>query len=43
MTDGNIQVFEGQFVADNMERVAREGGAAVQRIWRQLDEEGWFD
>lgn len=43
MTDGNIQVFDGQFVADNFARVAREGGEAVRAIWEQLDSEGWFD
>ena len=43
MTDGNIQVFEGQFVIDNFERVAREGGEAVRTIWARLDADGWFD
>ena len=43
MTDGAIQVFDGQFVADNFARVAREGGAAAARIWEILDSEGWFD
>jgi 5-methylthioadenosine/S-adenosylhomocysteine deaminase len=43
MTDGNIQVFDGQFVADDFARVAREGGEAVKLIWQQLDAEGWFD
>ena len=43
MTDGNIQVHDGRFVADNLSRVSRDGGQAVMRIWKQLDDEGWFD
>lgn len=43
MTDGNVQVFDGQFVADNFQQVAREGGAAVQAIWDRLAAEGFFD
>jgi len=43
MTDGNIQVLDGRFVADNFERVAKEGGEAVGIIWSRLAAEGWFD
>ncbi len=43
MTDGNIQVFEGRFVADDAARVSAQGGAAVREIWKQLAAEGWFD
>ena len=43
MTDGNLQVFDGRFVADRLERVARDGGEVVAGIWEQLRQEGWFD
>lgn len=43
MTDGNFQVFDGHFVADNFAKVAEAGGEAVRAIWEQLDSEGWFD
>lgn len=42
MTDGRLQVSEGQFIADNSQRLLEEGGEVVRGIWRQLEEEGWF-
>lgn len=41
-TDGEIQVFQGRFVASDFERIRREAGAAVARLWALLDAEGWF-
>jgi cytosine/adenosine deaminase-related metal-dependent hydrolase len=43
MTDGVFQVWEGALVVDDPARVAREGGAAVQKIWARLESEGWFN
>lgn len=43
MTDGNLQVYDGKFIADDFDRVAQAGGRVVAQIWRQLDSEGWFD
>lgn len=43
ITDGNIQIHEGRFVAGNFERIAHDAGAAVSRLWNILDDEGWFD
>lgn len=42
MTDGSLQVHDFRFVADDEQRVLAEGGAAVQKVWAQLAEEGWF-
>jgi hypothetical protein len=42
MTDGRLQVHDGIFVADDPARIVSEGGAVVQKIWAQLDAEGWF-
>ncbi len=41
-TDGQIQVFNGRFVAGDFERIRREAGAAIRRLWGMLDAEGWF-
>jgi 5-methylthioadenosine/S-adenosylhomocysteine deaminase len=41
-TDGMVQVFNGRFVAGDYERIRREAGAAVARLWGMLDAEGWF-
>jgi cytosine/adenosine deaminase-related metal-dependent hydrolase len=43
MTDGNIQVFNGQFVADDFARVSQQGGEVVRGLWSRLAAEGWFD
>ncbi|MFK7828576.1 MAG: amidohydrolase family protein [Congregibacter sp.] len=42
VTDGQIQVHEGQFIADDVDRVLEEGGQVVQKIWAQLQSESWF-
>ena len=42
MTDGNIQVMDGDLVVDNADTVARRGGRAVQKIWQLLEDEDWF-
>lgn len=41
MTDGRLQVFEGGLVAGEA-AVLDAGGRAVQKVWQQLDREGWF-
>lgn len=43
MTDGNLQVHGGRFIADKFRRVAQEGGEVVAGIWARLRDEGWFD
>ncbi len=43
MTDGNLQVFDGEFVADDFAQVTRAGGEAGRSMWAALDAEGWFD
>ena len=43
MTDGNLQVFEGRFIADDFARVSRAGGEVVRSLWERLASEGWFD
>jgi cytosine/adenosine deaminase-related metal-dependent hydrolase len=42
LTDGRLQVWNGQFVADDLTRIAREAGAAVERLWGMLAAEGFF-
>lgn len=42
MTDGRLQVHDGQFIADDPQRLLDEGGEVVRKIWRQLEQEDWF-
>ena len=42
MTAGRLQVRDGQFVADDLQRVVSEGGEVVRKIWSRLEEENWF-
>jgi len=42
MTDGRLQVSDGQFIADDPQRLLAEGGEVARGLWRQLEEEGWF-
>ncbi|MBD0320932.1 MAG: hypothetical protein ICV87_11400 [Gemmatimonadetes bacterium] len=42
MTDGYLQVLDGELVIDDARRVRERGGAVVQTLWRQLADEGWF-
>ncbi|WP_439106706.1 amidohydrolase family protein [Congregibacter sp.] len=42
MTDGRLQVRDGQFIADEPQRVLRVGGEVAKKIWRQLEQENWF-
>jgi 5-methylthioadenosine/S-adenosylhomocysteine deaminase len=41
-TDGAIQVSDGRFIAADFERIRRQAGAAVAKLWGMLDAEGWF-
>ena len=43
MTDGNMQVANGNLRVADAEQVLAAGGAALQKIWAQLEEEGWFE
>ncbi|WP_208632847.1 amidohydrolase family protein [Rhizorhabdus wittichii] len=42
MTGGRLQLRDGHLVVDDEAQVIARGAAVVQRIWRQLTEEGWF-
>ncbi|EED30934.1 Amidohydrolase family protein [gamma proteobacterium NOR5-3] len=42
MTDGRLQVREGQFIADDPQQILARGGEVAQKIWRQLEQEDWF-
>jgi hypothetical protein len=42
ITQGYVQVYDGQLVVDDPSRVMQRGAAAVQQIWAQLRAEGWF-
>ena len=42
VTDGNFQVMNGRLIVDDEERVARRGGAVIERLWKELDAEDWF-
>ncbi len=43
VTEGYVQVFDGQLVVDDEARVRQRGAKSVQRIWEQLNSEKWFD
>jgi cytosine/adenosine deaminase-related metal-dependent hydrolase len=43
MTDGRVQVLDGQLVVPDAERLSDEGGQVMQKVWATLSEEGWFD
>lgn len=42
ITQGYLQLFDGQLVVDDTARVAERGARAVQKIWGQLRAERWF-
>ncbi len=42
MTEGQLQVMDGRFVADDAGTVLDAGGKVVEKIWAQLEAEGWF-
>lgn len=42
LTDGRIQVSDGVFVADDVDRIVAEGGRVARRLWDLLAREDWF-
>lgn len=42
ITQGYVQLYDGQLVVDDETRVQQRGAAAVREIWGQLRAEGWF-
>jgi 5-methylthioadenosine/S-adenosylhomocysteine deaminase len=42
VTDGHLQITDGLLAVDDEERVKQRGGAVAEKIWAQLDVEGWF-
>ena len=43
ITDGNVQIMDGEFLSEDLDSVARQGGEVVQHIWDELEAEGFFD
>lgn len=43
ITDGNIQLLDGELKIDDEARIRERGAAATEKIWEQLREDGWFD
>jgi cytosine/adenosine deaminase-related metal-dependent hydrolase len=42
MTDGIVQVLDGELVVERERRVRERGGAVVRKLWDILASEGWF-
>ncbi len=42
MTEGVIQVRHGNLVVDDERRIIERGGAAVKKVWAELERIGWF-
>ncbi|GAB5414967.1 MAG: amidohydrolase [Congregibacter sp.] len=42
MTDGALQVLDGQFIAGPVDAIVSDGAQVVSKIWSQLDDESWF-
>lgn len=42
LTDGNVQVLDGELVVADQTRVVRRGGAVARRLWYRLRREGFF-
>jgi 5-methylthioadenosine/S-adenosylhomocysteine deaminase len=43
LTDGNFQVYQGDFVVDDERRVVARGAAVVREMYRELEARGYFD
>ncbi len=43
MTDGRIQIYDGQLAVDDEAKVVAEGGRVVQSIWDQLQKDDWYN
>ena len=43
VTDGHFQLWHGRLTVDDEQRIVARGGAAVEKIWRELRDEGWFE
>jgi cytosine/adenosine deaminase-related metal-dependent hydrolase len=42
MTDGHVQVLDGELLVDDATQLRARAGAAVVQIWEQLRVEGFF-
>lgn len=42
LIDGRLQVFDGRFVAGDLNRIGHDAGRAIERLWSLLDAEGFF-
>jgi cytosine/adenosine deaminase-related metal-dependent hydrolase len=40
--DGTFVVFDGRLTVDDEAAVIARGGAAAEKVWAQLESEGWF-
>jgi cytosine/adenosine deaminase-related metal-dependent hydrolase len=43
MTDGQLQVQGGRFIAGDVDRILQQGGLVAGKIWDRLTAEGWFE
>jgi cytosine/adenosine deaminase-related metal-dependent hydrolase len=41
--DGRVLVSDGAWVASDPDEIVENGGRAAARIWRVLEDEGWFE
>jgi 5-methylthioadenosine/S-adenosylhomocysteine deaminase len=42
MVEGVLQVHEGRLVIADEAAVMRRGAAVVERLWKDLEAQGWF-
>ncbi len=43
MTDGIMQVANGALRVADPEKILRDGGAVLRKLWSELEAEGWFE
>ena len=43
MTDGQVQLLDGELLVDDAAALQARAGAAAMQIWDQLRAEGFFD
>lgn len=43
ITDGIVQMMEGVFLMDDLQKISQKAGVAVEKIWAKLRATGYFD
>ena len=43
LTEGKFQIHQGQVAIDDAAQLAKRAAGALEKIWRQSEEAGWFD